>query len=152
MSDPVAEAAAAAGVRVTKDAPGGTPWRPRALYANPRLLSSRWPYACMRINRICEGAKPVRTSGGHVSYHESVRTAQCPGLALRYLETYFYLMTRHRPPPAVGADHSPFRYMTDRDALAKFVAIVEDICDQSTGKLGGWYVGVSETGFAGNRG
>jgi hypothetical protein len=110
------------------------PYRPVALHADPRIIGPRWPFAVMRIKRILEGL--ARSS----SITDAVNGAEYKQLAREYVETYTYYLTRTRPAPAKGTDHNPFRHMSDFDAFKKFVRCVEDICDRSSSKLGGWYV------------
>ncbi len=112
---------------------GARPYRPRALHADPRLISPRWPHAVARIFRICEGAKAS-------AFDRATDTSEVPRLAKRYAEIWLYYMTRTRPAPMIGTDHNPFRGLSDYDAMRMFVRRVEDICDKSTGKLGAWYV------------
>lgn len=109
-------------------------YRPGVLHANPYKVSPRWPYAVMRIKRILEGAAKVSSIEG------AVRGAEHAKLAQEYVEAWTYYMTRSKPPPLKGADHNPFRFMSDVDAAKKFMRLVEDICDRSTGRLGAWYV------------
>ncbi len=108
------------------------PYLPRALHADPRLISSRWPNACARIFRIMQGA--AKSS----SFQKAVEGAEYPHLAKQYAETWLYYMTRTQAAPLFKVDHNPFRNLSDTDAMNKFVRFVEDICDKSTGKLGPW--------------
>lgn len=112
---------------------GGRSYRPDMLYADPRTISPRWSYAVMRIKRILEGHARASTVEG------AIKGAECAGLAQQYIETWSYYMFRSKPVPLVGTDHNPFRHLSDGDAIRKFVRMVEDICDRSTGKLGSWY-------------
>lgn len=117
-----------------------TPWRPDLLYKNPLAIDERWANACARIGRICEGIQAVPgTELGTVNFEASVRTCAMPRLAHEYAELVFYLRTKNKPHVSLKADHNPFRHMPDHEALWKFRALVEGICDRSTGKLGGWY-------------
>lgn len=102
----------------------------------PHKVSTRWPYACARIQRICEGAQPRK---GH-TFETACKTATVPKLAHSFMELYAYYVTRSRPAPTVGGDHNPFRHLPDNEAEAKFQRLVEDICDKSSAKLGSWYV------------
>ena len=102
------------------------------LYADPRTISPRWSYAVMRIKRILEGHAKATTVEG------AIRGAEYAGLAQQYIETWSFYMFRSKPAPLVGTDHNPFRHLSDGDAIRKFVRMVEDICDRSTGKLGSW--------------
>ena len=113
--------------------PDARPYRPMALWENPRKVGPRWPFACMRIRRILEGV--ARSS----SITDAVGGAEYKKLAREYGETYAYYLTRDRPAPARRVDHNPFRGLSDHDAFRMFVRKVEDICDRSTGKLGSWY-------------
>lgn len=111
----------------------GIRYRPVALHRNPMRESARWGAAVARIGRILEGAAGSTLAG-------AVKNAQMPLLARKWSEVYAFYMTRSMPPPANRVDHNPFRGMSDRDASRAFMRAVEDICDQSTGVLGSWYV------------
>lgn len=111
------------------------PYRPGVLHANPMKISPRWPYAVMRIKRILEGAH--RTS----DIEAAVRGSEYSALAREYMETWIYYMTRTRPAPKNGRiDHNPYRDLSDVDAARMFVRNVENVCDRSVSKLGGWWV------------
>lgn len=109
------------------------PYRPGALYAQPQKISERWGFAVARINRILEGAARAN------NLKAAVNGAEYPKLATEFGELWSYYMTRSKPPPPRGVDHNPFRTLNDRDASRKFIRMVEDICDRSTGVLGSWY-------------
>lgn len=109
------------------------PYRPAALHSDPRIIGPRWPYAVMRIARILEGV--AKSS----NIEHAIEGAELKRLAHQYAEAYAFYLTRTRPPPAKGADHNPFRHLSDFDAFRRFIRCVEDICDRSTGKLGSWY-------------
>lgn len=111
----------------------GQAYRPDMLYADPRIISPRWSYAVMRIKRILEGAARAP------SVEDAVKGAEHAALAQQYMETWAFYMFRSKPAPLVGTDHNPFRHMSDGDAIRRFVRMVEDICDRSTGRLGSWY-------------
>jgi hypothetical protein len=126
----------------------------RALDTDPSAKNHPWwyAYACARIGRILEGSMPTRGAFSRDSALESAcKTAAHPKCARLFMETYSYFMTRHRPAPLLKTDHNPFRGLSDRDAWGKWYALVEKICDASTGKLGSWRVGLSITGAARNR-
>lgn len=146
--DPVADELARTKSRLLKSTEERTNKPAGFLDARPHKVSPRWPYACARIQRILEGAQPAR---GH-SFESACKTAAYPRLAQDFMELYSYYLTRDKPAPIVGTDHNPFRLMSGRDAVAKFQVLVEKICDRSTAKMGGWYVGISATGAARNRG
>jgi len=109
--------------------------RYRALHGRPQMTGERWGYACGRINRILEGAGMATTFG------EAVKNATIPKLAKKFADLYGWFLTRDAPPPPIGKDDpNPFRHLAPKDAGKKFVRLVEDICDESTGLLGSWYV------------
>lgn len=121
-----------------------------------RPTSKRHPWwyahACARVARILEGAKPAWGSHSRDAALESAcKSAAHPKCARRYMETWAYFMTRQRPAPIVKTDHNPFRGLSNSEAYAKWYALVEAICESSTGKMGPWRVGLSETGAARNR-
>lgn len=156
--DPVAEAAEAARVKLTKSeeqrAAQARPYRPAVLHHSAAAKRHPWWYmnACARIGRILEGAKPKLGAFTRSAALESAcRSAAHPKCARWYMETWAYFSTRDRPPPIVGNDHNPFRHLSDSEAYAKWYALIERICDASTDKLGTWRVGLSEVGAARNR-
>lgn len=108
-------------------------YRSKMFHKNPMMMSERWGAAVARIGRILEGAAGTSLAG-------AAKNAQIPELARAWVEVYSYWLTRNRPPPANRVDHNPFRGMNDQDAARLFMRKVEDICDRSTGLLGGWYV------------
>jgi len=130
--DPQKDAEGATRKLVTGINPNARPYRPRALHADPRTISHRWPHAVARIYRILQGAQKSS------SFVTAVNGAEYPELARQYAETWIYYMTRGKPAPVGKVDHNPFRNLSDTDAMRKFVRFVEDICDRSTGKLGSW--------------
>ena len=156
--DPVKDAADAAKLTLTKSeeerAAQARPYRPKVLHTNPAGKDHPWwyTYACARIGRILEGAKPSLGAFSRDAALESAcASAAYPKLARRYIETYAYFVTRSKPPPLIGTDHNPFRGLSDRDAYAKWYTLIENICEASTDKMRGWRVGLSETGAARNR-
>jgi hypothetical protein len=108
-------------------------YRPKALYANPLMIGERWAHAVKRIERIMEGCARAN------NLKAAANGAEYGGLATRFAETWAYYITRSKPSPTRGMDHNPFRGLSDRDASRKFIRMVEDICDASTGVLGSWY-------------
>lgn len=119
--------------------PRGQKMRPRSLYWNPQKVTERWGYAVGRIKRILEGTRKDTSS-----LIVAVEDAELRALATEYAELWSNYMTRAGKVPAGERDPNPFRNdgvpMNDRDASRKFMRMVEDICDRSTGKLGSWYV------------
>lgn len=148
--DPLAQAAQKARVRLTKSEQErrqqAQAYRPGALYADPSLVSERWSCAVGRFLRIFQGiAKSSDVT-------KAVSGAEYPELTREAVELWFHYFTdRHRPAPLTGVDRNPFRGMSDKDATRKFMRLVEDVCDRSTGKMGSWYAGISVTGAARNR-
>lgn len=133
--DPLAEAQQETGLRVIREGEAGRPIYSRAMHHNPMLVSERWGAAVARLARILQGGVEKRstivaavTGGGKLAK-----------LAAEYTELWGNYMFRHQPPPLSGKDHNPFRGLSDRDASQKFMRLVEDICDKSTGELGTWY-------------
>ena len=151
--DPVQEELDKTGLSMTKDGKRKA-YRPPVLDVRPTSKRHPWWYAnaCARIARILEGAKPTYGAFSRDYAVESAcQSAAHPKCARWYMETWAYFLTRQRPAPINKIDHNPFRGMSDRDAYAKWYTLVEKICEASTGKLGPWRVGLSETGAARNR-
>lgn len=148
--DQLAKAAEAARVRLTKSEQErrqqAQSYRPGVLYNNPQLISERWSCAVGRFRRIIEGL------GKSSSVTGAIDGAEYPHLAREAIELWhFYFADRFKPPPLTGIDRNPFRGLSDKDAAGKFMRLVEDVCDRSTGKMGSWYAGLSLTGAARNR-
>lgn len=135
--DERAESVRKSGLDLRPPSPDARTYRPRILHGGARARRTFWPRgdaAAARIHRILEGcARALSLSG-------AVENAEYRRLAKRYGELWCYYMTRGKPPPARGADHNPFRHLSDLDAERLFMRRVEDICDASTGVLGGWWV------------
>lgn len=109
-------------------------YRPGVLYANPMNIGERWAMAIARIARITEGTAIAATHG------QAAETAEMPQLARRFADEYAYFMTRDKPAPTRGVDHNRYRGLSDKDAARAFMRAVEDICDESSAKLGPWRV------------
>jgi len=151
--DPIKEELDRTGLKLTKESKR-TAYRPIALDVNPTSKRHPWWYAhaCARIARILEGAKPAHGAFSRDAALESaIKSAAHPRCAKMYMEAWSYFMTRQRPAPILKTDHNPFRGLSDREAYGKWYAMIENICEKSTGKLGAWRVGLSETGAARNR-
>lgn len=156
--DPVQEECDKTGLKLSKSPEQrlteSKPYRPAVLDWKPTSRRHPWWYAnaCARISRILEGAKPsLGTYSSGAALESACKSAAHPRCAHMFMETYAYFMTRTRTAPILGTDHNPFRGMSDRDAYAKWYSIIERICDRSTGKMGSWRVGLSETGAARNK-
>ncbi len=133
--DPLLEAQRETNTRLVVSGEGEPEYqRYRFMHRNPMLISERWGAACARINRILEGAARATT------FEKAASGAEYPALVHAYQELWSYFLTRQMPPPSKGVDHNPFRHMSDSDAAWKFMRLVEDICDRSTGVLGSWFV------------
>lgn len=98
-------------------------------YADFLKISTRWPYAMGRMKRILEGAQPNRDP------LKVAASCEVPDLAVKLLRLQRNWLMRHR-----DSRHNPFRGLNDRDALRMLVRSIEDICDQSTRRLGPWWV------------
>lgn len=111
-----------------------TRYRPGMLFKNPLDVSYRWACCVARIMRLCEGI------GGSSKYEHAADNAEIPTLARRVIHTYCAYMTRATPAPLSGVDDNPFRGMSDGDASRAFMRAMEDIADESSGRLGPWLV------------
>lgn len=94
---------------------------------------SRAAYAKGRILRILEGATPS------ASLETACQTATIPSLALEVMRLYSNMVTRGFPRRPQD-ERNPFFGMSDLDASQMMQAMLENICDRSTGKLGPWWV------------
>lgn len=98
-------------------------------YVPPVKVSARWPFAMGRMKRILAGATKNRDP------IKAVATCEMPVLALATLRLHFNYLQRGR-----NSRHNPFNGMSDADAMRMLVRSIEDICDQSSSKLGAWWV------------
>lgn len=104
-------------------------WRPDFLFNNPARVAERWAYACGRLARILSEGKQNREFVGRLG-----------ALAREYEELWALFMARNLPADARGYAANKFDGLSNRDVVRLFMRGVEDICDRSTGVLGGWYV------------
>jgi hypothetical protein len=114
-------------------------FRPRTLYANPKAISERWALACGRIARITQGTGIAGT------HKDACVTADCPELARKFGDLFAnYLLSRNpnakADPNSAMVRHNPFWLKSDADAARMFMRMVEDICDESSARLGPWRV------------
>ena len=117
----------------TRDVPTSDPIK-GVLDTPAHRVNERWSYAMARIMRILEpqGDMKAASKGG---YAAMVKNAQAPIHARAFMNMFgFYLSPSHR------SKWNPFRGMSGEDIHRKFVRMVEDICDSSTGLLGPWYI------------
>lgn len=122
-------------LRLTRRSVEGAP-KPRrdALSVNPLEISRRYSAAVARLYRILQGV------GRANNIIAAVDGAEHAALARRGMRLISNYMLRTAPPPPNGRpDPNPFRSMSDRDAARKFIRMVEDLADASTGVLGSWY-------------
>lgn len=105
------------------------------LHSSPLSMGTRWAFAVGRLRRIIEGA----SQAGDVRV--AADTAGIPRLARKWAALWWSFMQRGSPPPKNGRiDHNEFRGMSDRDACRLLMRRAEDICDESTGVMGPWFV------------
>ncbi len=104
-------------------------WRPDFLFDNPVRVAERWAYACGRLARILSEGKQSREFVGRLGQ-----------LAREYEELWALFMARNLPADARGYATNRFDGLSGRDVVRVYMRAVEDICDRSTGVLGGWYV------------
>jgi hypothetical protein len=131
----VAEQTGGNGALVMGAAP--TEWGPTLDLPPSIAMSERWSLAKGRLVRIMDGAsEPVRRGG---AYDFRAMTATCgyPAGAYAFLSLWFSFDLRGA---VQTRRHNPFYGLSHRDASLKFVRLVEDICDQSTGtSMGSWF-------------
>lgn len=92
-------------------------------------ISARWPFAMGRMKRILAGATPNRDP------LRVAMTCEVPELALKMVRLHRNWLLRGR-----DSRHNPFRGLSEIDARRALVRFVEDICDQSSGRMGPWWV------------
>lgn len=114
--------------------PSGQTVRSKPLHGDPEAISEQWGAAVRRI------AVLTASVGKLSSMNAAIDDSESPKLVRQYTEAYAYFMLRDKPAPIRGIDHNPFRGMSDCDAALKFMRIVMDICDRSTGQFGPWWV------------
>ncbi len=102
-------------------------------------LSERWMLAKGRLDRIMDGAGEIRRyPDGSYDFRAMTATCGVPGLAYEFLALWFSFDLRDA---VQTRRHNPFWDMSHRDASLKFVRLVEDICDRSSGtSMGPWFV------------
>jgi hypothetical protein len=94
---------------------------------------SRMAFAKGRIRRILEGVSP------HKDLTKACSTATIPDLALEVMKLYINLATRGAPRRPTD-EPNPFFGMSEHDASRMAQAILEGICDRSSGRMGPWWV------------
>ncbi len=98
----------------------------------------KWLHAKGRLRRISTGSgPPVRHPDGSYDFHAMTATCEYPAGAYQFLANWFSLDFRY---VWETRKHNPFYGMPLREASLKFVRLAMNICDQSTGVLGGWWV------------
>lgn len=131
-ADELDRQAADAGATIIRDQRKIVRKKLAALHATPKP-GSRWSLALGRIARIVSGATPS------TDRRKLVSTCEIPALAWEVMRIQAYVVTRHVP-PRFGDEINPFYGLSTRDFTRKFQRMIEDVADQSTGKLGPWFV------------
>lgn len=141
--DPLKKAQQATGTTLEVDA-GRHVVKSRYLHQNPLAISERWGAAAARIGRILQGVNKNASS-----LVVAVEDAELAALATEYADLWSNFFLHFSNPAAASKnERNPFAGLSIKDAGRKFQRMVEDICDRSTGKLGSWYSGISETARA----
>lgn len=143
MSNELDTALASSGMTLRENASGVVSMRPRGLHARP--LSERAMNCHARCERILQGIARKSTIEG------AVNGAEHPELARELVRLYVHFQLRHQAAPLFGVDLNPFRHLSEMDAALKLWRLMEDICDRSTGRMGPWTGGISETAAAARR-
>lgn len=101
------------------------------LHASPRP-GSKWSFAMGRLARILQRPNtPSRTPW---------KDCEIPHLAERAHKLQaFIALDPQRRMKKVGGERNPFYRLSDRDFERKFRRMIEDICDESSGRLGTWW-------------
>lgn len=94
---------------------------------------TRWSYALGRIKRIVEGAN--QNSDPRIAFS----TCEIPKLAYEVFRLHAFVALRKQP-PRPGAEQNPFYGLSNADFGRVLQRKIEDICDQSCGRMGPWFV------------
>lgn len=133
------EVAKVGGGAKLRDRTGYTTLTRRLTHRNPQESDARWSAAVARLKRILEGSsgKTLASAAGDTG-------TKLRPLARQYAEQWALYLVRVPFPHPCGVGcrmkRNPYCNVTDADADRMFRRAVEDICDRSTGVLGGWYV------------
>jgi hypothetical protein len=130
--DPVAELAQKERVDLRNVSGQQRQKEPNIGAVNPRSVSLRFEAAAKRIAQIlAAGVGETKVS----DFRKAIAATEMPKLAQEYMEGFTHYTLRHRQ-----SRFNPFAGMSDADASRKWLRMIEDICDRSTGKLGPWWV------------
>lgn len=133
-ADVIGAAEQATGSRLVDSSTSGKVVKSRVLDAP---ISTLTPKQQAAINRM---AYILSTAGGSSDIRKATGNAEMPKLALEIAEDWSFFTTREAPPPVNSVDHNPYRGMSTKDAVRRYMRVIEDICDRSTGALGPWWV------------
>lgn len=133
-ADVIGAAEQATGSRLVDESSRGKVVKSRVLDAPISTLTPKQQAAIARMAFI------LSTSGGSSDIRKAVGNSELPKLALALAEDWAFFTTREAPPPVGVVDHNPYRGMTTKDAVRRYMRFVEDICDKSTGSMGPWWV------------
>jgi hypothetical protein len=158
--DPAKAAERAGALDESAAAHGAKVLRAPAKVATHKLLDAvpkpteRWAWALGRKAKICAGANYAAWAPPGSTPREIKRamfaTCEIPALAEAFDDLHakwtIYTATGgrcHKGAIVHGvrlADENPFAGLSVKDALRKYQRLTEDLCDQSSSKLGPWWV------------
>jgi len=102
------------------------------LDADPRKVSTRFPAAMARIKRIFEARGDTR----QMTLAKSLEEVAAPRLARKFMSLLVFWKA-----PDLNMKANPFYGVgNDRDRARIMMRKIEDICDESTGTMGAWWV------------
>lgn len=102
------------------------------LAGDPRKVSAKFPAMMARIKRIMEARGNTRQR----SLVASLQEVAAPKLARKFVNLFLCYQS-----PTMPVKGNPFREVGNpRDRARMFLRLVEDICDESTGTMGSWWV------------
>jgi hypothetical protein len=100
--------------------------------------SDQWSHAKGRLRRISTGSSlPIKHPDGSYDFRSMTATCEYPEGAYEFLNNWFSLDFRY---VWETRKHNPFYGLTHREASLKFVRLAMNICDRSSGVLGGWWI------------
>ena len=127
--DTAAIAARDQGIDLYRAAPKDKPGT--LLDAHPFAMGEKFAFMMGRVRRILEMPPGLRAK----NMTEMVNACAYPKLARKFVSVWVFYNAPSMPHPA-----NPFLDLNRADRARKWIRLVEDICDESSGVLGPWWV------------